>query len=150
VGTLRAGERRNVIADRAVLECTVRTFSDAVYAALRGYIQDDLAAVERAFGVRGELTESVYYPCVHNHEGETHRVMALLGDALTVVRPKMIAEDFSYFQHAVPGVFVFCGCQDAAHSAPLHNERFDFDEAALLYGLELFQQLVPWRDTPLG
>lgn len=145
VGTLHAGERRNVIAALAKLECTVRTFSDATYAALRGYILDDLRAVEMAFGVRAEMEEPVYYPCVHNHAEETRRVIEAAGEAFAEVQPKMIAEDFSYFQREVPGVYFFCGCMDAEHAAPLHTEHFDFDEHALLYGLQIFHRLVAWR-----
>lgn len=147
VGVLRAGERRNVIADRALLECTVRTFSDEVYAALRGFIQEDLRAVEAAFGVRCEMEEPVYYPCVFNHEGEIRRVLKAAADSILQVPPKMIAEDFSYFQREVPGVYCFCGCMDAAHDAPLHSERFDFDERALLHGVQLFHNLIAWSET---
>jgi len=54
----------------------------------------------------------------------------------------MTAEDFSYYQLSVPGVFVFCGCMDEAHQAPLHASTFDFDEEALVPGLTLFASLV--------
>ncbi len=145
VGVLRAGERRNVIASRAELECTVRTFSDEVYEKLRGFIADDLRAVEAAFGVRCEMEEPVYYPCLFNHEGETRRVLRAAGDAALIVQPKMTAEDFSFFQREVPGAYFFCGCMDALHAAPLHNPKFDFDERALLYGLQVLQRLIEWR-----
>ena len=54
----------------------------------------------------------------------------------------MTAEDFSLYQLSAPGVFVFCGCGDEAHSAPLHACTFDFDETALVPGLALFMGLV--------
>ena len=57
----------------------------------------------------------------------------------------MIAEDFSYYQLKRPGVFVFCGCMDEQHHSPLHSDTFDFDEQALLYGLELFTRLITWK-----
>ncbi len=145
VGVLRAGERRNVIAEHATLQCTVRTFSDALYDALRGYILDDLRAVESAFGVRCTMEEPVYYPCVQNHQAETRRVIAAAEDAYVPVKPKMIAEDFSYFQREVPGVYFYCGCMEPGRDAPLHTDTFDFDESALLYGLEIFCRLIAWR-----
>ena len=66
----------------------------------------------------------------------------ILGDSFMQAKPRMTAEDFSYYQLSVPGVFVFCGVMDEAHHAPLHSPEFDFDEAALLPGLALFAGLV--------
>jgi amidohydrolase len=144
VGVLRAGEQRNVIAERALLQCTMRAFSDEVSDALRGYILDDLRAVEAAFGVRCEMEEPVNYPCVFNHEEETRRLMEIVGDGLLAAKPRMVAEDFSYYQRVVPGVYFLCGCMEEGRDAPLHNGRFDFDERALLYSLQVFNRLIAW------
>ena len=145
VGRLRAGERRNVIADRALLECTVRTFSNEVHAELLTYIQDDMRAVEAAFGVRCEMREPFGYPCLFNDEREVRRLAKAAGHSILQVTPKMTAEDFSFFQREAPGAYCFCGCLDDTHSAPLHNEKFDFDERALLYGVQLFHNLIAWK-----
>ncbi len=145
IGRVRAGERRNVLADRAVLEGIVRTFSNAVYDQLRGYILADLRAVEEAFGVRCTFRSNVYYPCVENDPEETRRVTGILGERFVPQKPRMIAEDFSYYQLERPGVFVFCGCMDEARQSPLHSCTFDFDERAILYGLELFSRLIAFE-----
>ena len=142
VGRVRAGEQRNILAGRAELEGIVRTFSNAVYEKLEAHIRDDLRAVEAAFGVKTEFIKRVYYPCVENDAAEFERVKAALGDRYVPAKPRMTAEDFSYYQLSVPGVFVFCGCMDETHTAPLHAATFDFDEEALLPGLSLFASLV--------
>ncbi|MCL2544326.1 MAG: M20 family metallopeptidase [Clostridia bacterium] len=146
VGRLRAGTRRNVIADHALLECTVRSFSDEVRDQLLAYIQDDMRGVEAALGVRCQMRELFGYPCVFNDEGEVRRLAKAAGDSILQVTPKMAAEDFSYFQHVAPGAYCFCGCMDDAHNAPLHNEKFDFDERALLYGVQLFHNMIASHD----
>jgi amidohydrolase len=50
----------------------------------------------------------------------------------------MVAEDFSYFQQQVPGMFYFVGItpkdQDMAKAAPNHSPRFHIDESGLLQG----------------
>jgi len=51
----------------------------------------------------------------------------------------MTAEDFSYYQLSVPGVFVFCGCMDETHHAPLHASTVDFDEEG--------HMSISWTDT---
>lgn len=142
IGKVRAGEQRNILADRAEMQGIVRTFSNKVYAELEARICDDLKGIEAAFGVRTEFIKHVFYPCVENDEAEFERVKAILGDRFLPAKPRMIAEDFSHYQLSVPGVFVFCGCMDETHTAPLHAAAFDFDECALLPGLALFARLV--------
>ena len=50
----------------------------------------------------------------------------------------MVAEDFSYFQQVVPGLFYFVGItpksEDMAKAAPNHSPRFFIDESGLLQG----------------
>ena len=79
---------------------------------------------------------------MENDPAEFERIRELLGDRFLQAKPRMTAEDFSYYQLSVPGVFVFCGCMDEAHQAPLHASTFDFDEEALVPGLTLFASLV--------
>ena len=142
VGKVSAGTQRNILAERAQMEGIVRTFSNKVYEALEERIRADLQGIEAAFGVTTEFIKRVYYPCVENDPAEFERVKSALGDAFVQAKPRMTAEDFSYYQLSVPGVFVFCGCMDDAHKAPLHASTFNFDEEALLPGLALFTELV--------
>lgn len=142
IGKVRAGTQRNILAARAEMEGIVRTFSNRVYEGLETRIRDDLKGLEAAFGVTTEFIKRVYYPCVENDDAEFERVKAAAGDRFMPAKPRMTAEDFSYYQLSVPGVFVFCGCMDDEHKAPLHASTFDFDEEALLPGLALFAALV--------
>ncbi|MBP3655336.1 MAG: amidohydrolase [Clostridia bacterium] len=144
IGRISAGTQRNILASEARMEGIVRTFSNEVYDGLEARIRDDIAAVDRAFGTKTEFIKRVFYPCVENDPEETARVRDLLGDRCMQAIPKMTAEDFSYYQLSVPGVFVFCGCGDERHSSPLHACTFDFDEEALLPGLAMFAGLVSY------
>lgn len=142
IGKVRAGEQRNILASTAQMEGIVRTFSNKVYEGLESRIRADLAGIEAAFDVETEFIKRVYYPCVENDPDEFERVREMLGSRFLQAKPRMTAEDFSYYQLSVPGVFVFCGCMDEKYHAPLHASTFDFDEEALLPGLELFASLV--------
>ena len=142
VGKVRAGEQRNILASCAQMEGIVRTFSNQVYEGLEAKIRDDLKGIEAAFDVETEFIKRVYYPCVENDAAEFEHVKTLLGERFMQAKPRMTAEDFSYYQLSIPGVFVFCGCMDEQHTAPLHASTFDFDEEALLPGLALFAALV--------
>lgn len=142
IGKVTAGTQRNIIANEAKLEGIVRTLSNKVYEGLEERIRADLKGIEAAFSVETEFIKRVYYPCVENDAAEFERVKAILGDRFVQEKPRMTAEDFSFYQLSVPGVFVFCGCMDDTHKAPLHASTFDFDEEALLPGLALFAALV--------
>lgn len=144
IGKVRAGGQRNILAATAEMEGIVRTFSNEVYDGLEKRIRGDLAAVDAAFGTQTELIKRVFYPCVENDPAEFERVRALLGEDFMQAKPRMTAEDFSYYQLSVPGVFVFCGTGDEKHQAPLHACTFDFEEDALLPGLALFAGLVTY------
>ena len=142
IGKVQAGQQRNILAARAEMEGIVRTFSNKVYEGLEERIRADLAGLEAAFDVNTEFIKRVYYPCVENDPAEFEHIKTILGDRFEQAKPRMTAEDFSYYQLSVPGVFVFCGCMDESHKAPLHASTFDFDEEALVPGLALFAALV--------
>ena len=145
IGRVEAGTQRNVLAGTAKLEGIARTLSNRVYEQLEERILADIRAVDMAFGTQTEFIKRVFYPCVENDEAEFARVRELLGDRLVPTAPRMIAEDFSYYQLSVPGIFLFCGCGDETHSAPLHACTFDFDETALVTGLACFAGLIARR-----
>ncbi len=53
--------------------------------------------------------------------------------------PVMGAEDFSFMLEARPGAFIFIGNGD---SAMLHHPAYDFNDAALPYGMSYWVELV--------
>lgn len=142
IGKVQAGTQRNILAETSRMEGIVRTFSNSVYEQLEKRILADIAGVDAAFGTTTEFIKQTFYPCVENDPVEFERVKAACGERFLQAKPKMTAEDFSYYQLYVPGVFVFCGCMDENHNSPLHSSTFDFDETALLPGLGLFAALV--------
>ena len=146
IGRVQAGTQRNIIASEAKLEGITRTFSNEVYEGLEACIRDDVRAVDAAFGVETEFVKRVFYPCVNNDATEFERVRALIGEDFVEAKPRTTAEDFSFYQLSVPGVFVFCGVMDEEHNSPLHAATFDFDESALLPALALFAGLVSYTE----
>jgi len=144
IGKLNGGERRNILASKVVMEGIARTFNDDVYAIVRDQILTLLEGLERSHGVSGEYREVVYYPAVVNDEALADRLGSILPrDAVIPVNPMMIAEDFSYYQKKVPGVYMFLGSgnEELGFVHPLHSSRFGFDEAILLDGIQAFKDI---------
>ena len=55
-----------------------------------------------------------------------------------LARPVMIAEDFSFFEQQMPGIFFFLG---TGTNIPLHADTYDIDESVLIEGPKLFDTL---------
>ncbi len=142
IGRIEAGTQRNILADTAKLYGICRTFSNEVYRNLEKRILSICKGVSEAFSVEVEFGRGAYYPCAVNDPAETERIIRILRDQYIPAVPKMTADDFSFFQQEVPGVYVFCGCQDERYQSALHTPTFGFDEQALLPGLGLFTELI--------
>lgn len=145
IGRIYGGDTRNILAERVTLECTIRTFSDELYESIKTKVLDLLSGMEKSHGIRSVYREGVYYPPVINHEEWTRKIIDLLPEKQYVeAKPLMIAEDFSNYQREVPGVFVFLGSgnPEKGYIHPLHSNLFDFDEEILMYGVQLYKDII--------
>jgi len=87
------------------------------------------------------LDVSQSHPAVVNHEELYAKVKPALLENLNFVelrRPVMIAEDFSFFEQQIPGIFFFLG---TGTNIPLHADTYDIDESVLIEGPKLFDTL---------
>jgi hippurate hydrolase len=140
VGRINGGTAYNVIADRVVLNGTIRAFSDETGDLIKDRIGDVLKGADRAFGTASEIIYKSEYACVENPKGLADKLHGLIdcGDEFEAA-VTATAEDFSAYQKIVPGLFFFLG---VGGDIPLHNSRFYFDPEALLYGVEAYRRLL--------
>jgi len=54
--------------------------------------------------------------------------------------PANASEDFSYMLEKVPGAYINLG--NGEDSAPVHNPAYNFNDAAIPYGVALFASIV--------
>lgn len=143
IGAMEAGERRNVVADKAVMHATLRTYDEAVEARCLELMRNHMRAIELAYGVSCRMDIlSRYLPVINDHYA-AERVRTVAGDMCVDVNPLTIAEDFSFYQRQAPGAFFFCGiAQGDMYSHSLHASDFDLDESSLLNGLKIFIGLI--------
>lgn len=144
IGRLVCGERRNIVAGEAVLEGTVRAFNSDTYKCIRDRIIKVTENIPHAFDCQAEYEIRDMYPAVDNDA----RLFELLREAageenLELLKPLALAEDFSYYQQRVPGLFFMLGCRNElqGHIYPLHSNRFDFNEDILINGVQLFYNI---------
>ncbi|WP_301109915.1 M20 family metallopeptidase [Sporosarcina sp.] len=138
IGVLQAGSAFNIIADKALLEGTVRTFDAAVRKQVEEQIYRIAEGITAAFGATCQIDYLNGYPALYNPSAETETVRSLFveefsADRVVEMEPSMGAEDFSYFLLEKPGTYFRAGSrnEDPATHYPHHHPKFDFDERAL-------------------
>jgi len=145
VGTFHGGTATNVIADKATLELSVRTFTPEARALIKARIDSIVAAQAASWGANAEIEYDSGHPVVTNAAEETAFAMGIaeeLTGAGNVLECALIpgSEDFSHFLEHKPGCFIRLG--NGEKSAPLHNPAYDFDDDSLTTGAALWARLA--------
>ncbi len=148
VGTIAGGSRRNIIADRVVLEGTVRTLSEANQKKIRGLMESVVRNITGIYGAGCEFEYKPGNPSVFNNPelaaAMTPALVRLLGkDKVVEWKPQMIAEDFAFLARKAPGFYFFLGVRGPGQPAtPLHNPGFNPDEKAIPLGMRILSHLL--------
>ncbi len=149
IGTIKGGERHNIIAEQVRMTGTIRTFDDKVLERTLKRVEGVLAGVTAAMGAEYEFSHHTSCPMLVNDSAITALVereaRAFFGEESTLRRPPSTgADDMACFLEKVPGCYFFLGAQPGQRSRrfPHHHPRFDFDERALTVGLEFALRLV--------
>jgi amidohydrolase len=143
-GKVRGGEIRNIVAGEMCLEGTIRTFSEEVYASIKKRIADIADGIETIYGCKIEIVFRDMYPPVVNDKKVVERFRNAYDGEVVDIEPQMLAEDFSYYQKKVPGLFLFLGTrnEEKGYISPLHSETFDFDESVLFKGVKAYASVI--------
>jgi amidohydrolase len=150
IGMIRGGTATNVIPDQATFEGTARTLSDSTRATVKSAIARRIAAVAAAGGCNAKIDWTEGYPATVNDPAMTDYVARVAREALgpnryiSAGRPSMGGEDFSYYLQKIPGCFFLVGVTppDRQDYPSLHNDHYDFTDAALAVGMKMYAQLV--------
>jgi hippurate hydrolase len=145
IGSIHAGAVFNVIPSNVELLGTVRTLQPATRDLAERRLHEIVAGIAAACGVTASVIYKRNYPATRNHPAQTDFAASvarqIVGDdqVETDFAPVMGAEDFSFMLEARPGAFIFLG---NGESAGLHHPSYDFNDAALPYGMAYWARLV--------
>ncbi|MCL2548877.1 MAG: M20 family metallopeptidase [Symbiobacteriaceae bacterium] len=147
VGMFQAGTRANIIAETAELSGTMRTFNDANRSRIQRLIAEIAEGICKPFGATFELEFADGFGATINDDDLAARVVKsaqkILGEAMvsTRMKPSMAAEDFACFAQQVPSCYLRLGVNDGIRGIyPLHHNRFDIAEEALVTGAMVMAQ----------
>lgn len=149
IGTINGGARRNIIAERVVLEGTVRTLSETNRKKIPVLMESIVRNIAGMYGADCQFEYKETLPSVFNNP-ELAAAMAptlikLLGKDKTLEwKPQMIAEDFAYLARKAPGFYFFLGVKSPtqATAAPLHSPNFNPDERSIPLGIRILSHLL--------
>jgi amidohydrolase len=158
VGTIKGGDRNNIIAEEVKMDGTMRTMNEDVRARAQELMRQTLASVTSAYGATFDLKFANPNPVTYNDpklvEETMPTIRRVVGDRNVIApRPFMPAEDFSYYQKVIPGFYYFLGVGNKAKGlAPMwHTADFDVDEESLVVGVKVMSNvLLDYLDRHAG
>lgn len=150
VGIVRAGVRNNIIPEEAYLEGTIRTLDTEMKEILFEKMHTTVEHIAKSMGAEAELEIYPGYPVTYNDPDLTAQMAPTLerasGDNAHVVNAVTGAEDFSFFQQEVPGLYFFVGGMpagmDPADAAPHHTPDFYIEEDGMKTGIRALANLT--------
>ena len=146
VGVLRAGEGYNIVAREAVIEGTVRCFSEETRAMINGKIADTARGVAALYNTTAEIeTESFTRALINDarvYAETAPLVEKVVGRGNLVVKELSLGgDDMAEIMAVVPGVYAFVGSgSEAVPGSRLahHTPGFDIDERCLTIAASLY------------
>jgi len=142
---IQAGDAYNVIPQTALLSGTARTMSASVMATIEQTMKRLAVSLAAGFGAEALVDFRTLAAPVVNNEQE----FAIFADAAASVvgeaalrrdaPPTMASEDFGIMMQSVPGAHVQLG---NGATASVHNDLYDFNDAAIPYGVALFAAIA--------
>jgi amidohydrolase len=142
VGAIHGGVRNNIIPDEVEMLGTIRSLDKAMREDIHARIKRTAEDIAAAAGAKAEVAIANGYPITYNDPALTQQAVPTLmrlAEKTEVVNSTLGAEDFSFYQQKVPGLFFWLGTrpknQTAEEAASNHSPLFYVDESGLGLGV---------------
>src|SRR5438128_2994663 len=142
VGAIHGGVRNNIIPDDVEMIGTIRSLDAKMREDIHARIKRTAEDIAAAGGATADVSIETGYPVTYNDPALTERMaptLRRLTSDVKVVNPTLGAEDFSFYQQKVPGLFFWLGTRplnQTAEQAPSnHSPLFYVDESGLELGV---------------
>ena len=141
----------NVIPPAVKIGGTIRTMQPKTRKAVEARFRDVVTMTAKAFAAEAEIDWRPGYPVTVNDAEKTKVAVSaarrVAGDGRVDDNypPTMGSEDFSYMLEKRPGAFIWLGNGD---SADLHNPAYDFNDGAIIHGVNYWLALVGQQLAP--
>lgn len=148
IGSIHGGNRSNIIPNEVEMVGTIRTLNKAAREHIYESLPRKVKAIAESMGAEAELTLPLdySYPITFNDPELTQAMLPTMqrtaGEENTLLsKPVTGAEDFSFFQEQVPGLYVWVGGKpldvSEKDSPAHHTPEFYVDDAGMKLGVKL-------------
>ncbi|MEO6150944.1 MAG: amidohydrolase [Mucilaginibacter sp.] len=153
IGAINGGTRFNIIPDKVEMIGTLRYFTDGDEKIVTENTRRIATKVAEAYGATAEVTApyTTRYPVTYNDLALTAKMLPTLqataGTKNVVLQAAVTgAEDFSFYEEKVPGIFFFLGGMpkgnDPLKAPPHHTPAFYIDESGFMLGVKALCNLT--------
>ena len=151
VGAIKGGVRNNIIPDTVEMLGTIRSLDAKMRDDIHARIERTAKDIAQAGGATADVTITTGYPITYNDPTLTQKMVPTLERVagvknVSVVNPTLGAEDFSFYQEKVPGLFFWLGTrpanQTAEEAASNHSPLFYVDESGLALGVRAMSHVA--------
>jgi amidohydrolase len=151
IGTIKGGQRFNIIANEVIMEGNVRTFDEIFRKEIETHIREIAESVAKAHSCTAKLEYRYGTGVVLNKDKNLvdiaqNAVKKLYGEDSLVEMEKITGgEDFSLLMEKAPGIFGYIGTRNSkvpGSEKINHHECFTVDEDALIRGTAVAVQFA--------
>lgn len=143
---INGGVAPNVIADKVVIEGTVRALDLNTFNQVLERMEKIIKGVMIEFDAEIKIEYSLSYPSLLNDKNVHAQLDGTLAsvfgrDNVIPVDAILGSEDFAFYSRKVPSMFYFLGARDVAEKAYfLHDSKVVFNEDCIPYGARLLSE----------
>jgi amidohydrolase len=153
IGSIHGGNRSNIIPSEVELVGTIRTLNKAARDHMYEALPRKVKGIADSMRAEVEITLPLdyYYPITYNDPALTEKMVPTLmrsagADNVIYSKPVTGAEDFSFFQEKIPGLYMWIGGKPLdvpADQAPAHHTpEFYVDDSGMKTGVKLLTDLT--------
>jgi amidohydrolase len=151
IGSINGGNRENIIPDSVVMQGTLRSFTAADKQLLLDRVKEIATKTAELEDGTAKISYGSDYPVTYNDPALTAKMLPTLQQTAGVENVKLNvaitgAEDFSFYEQKVPGLFIFLGGMPKGgdpKTTPInHSPDFFIDESAFPLGVKALCNLT--------
>lgn len=153
IGSIHGGNRSNIIPNEVEMVGTIRTLNHAAREHVYEAMAKKVKGIADSMGATAELTLPLdyNYPITFNDPALTAKMLPTVertaGKENTILaKPVTGAEDFSFYQEQVPGLFMWLGGKPldvpVADSPAHHTPEFYVDDSGMKLGVRVMANLT--------
>lgn len=151
IGSIHGGLRSNIIPESLYMLGTIRTLDAEMKTVVHKRLREIVQNIAEANNAKATVDIDEGYPITYNDQKLYDKMLPTLQrvagtDNVNIIPPITGAEDFSFFQEEVPGLYFFIGgCpkgSDPKMAAPHHTPDFYVDDSGMMLGMKALTNLT--------